>query len=209
MILYWIRILNQVEVDGELVSTFLALQLPFFIAQATGDFFVRLFWRWKTNDPISVERINSYINIEQELKPTEGGNPPAYWPASGELVVENLTARYSSVSGTVGHRFDCSFSLRMARRSYTTCLSISNQERGSASVRITSPVLHYIPSSVSSRAYGKWEGTTSVASLSFDICLDLFTEFLDSGAPALHHHRRNRLLWWNSHDCRKPRCASF
>jgi hypothetical protein len=27
----------------------------------------------------------------------EGGEPPAYWPASGDLRVENLTARYSPV----------------------------------------------------------------------------------------------------------------
>ncbi|KIM54250.1 hypothetical protein SCLCIDRAFT_1222221 [Scleroderma citrinum Foug A] len=79
MILYWIRILNQVEVDGN-----------------------------------SVERINSYINIEQELKPTEGGNPPAYWPASGELVVENLTARYSTDGPEVLH--DLSFHIKSGER---------------------------------------------------------------------------------------------
>ncbi|KAF9030066.1 P-loop containing nucleoside triphosphate hydrolase protein [Rhodocollybia butyracea] len=43
----------------------------------------------------SLERINAYIEIEQEPKPTEGGKPPAYWPASGDLRVENLSARYS------------------------------------------------------------------------------------------------------------------
>ncbi|KAG2070718.1 hypothetical protein BDR04DRAFT_1053972 [Suillus decipiens] len=60
MILWWIRILNDVEVSGN-----------------------------------SLERIDSYIKIEQEPKPTEGGQPPAYWPASGDLRVENLSARYS------------------------------------------------------------------------------------------------------------------
>ena len=43
----------------------------------------------------SLERIQEYDNIEQEPKPTPKGIPPAYWPASGELVVEGLSARYS------------------------------------------------------------------------------------------------------------------
>ncbi|KAH7912982.1 hypothetical protein BJ138DRAFT_1225912, partial [Hygrophoropsis aurantiaca] len=60
MILWWVRILNEVEVNGKLL-----------------------------------ERIDSYIQIEQEPKPTEGGKPPAYWPASGDLRVEKLSARYS------------------------------------------------------------------------------------------------------------------
>ncbi|KAF9243735.1 hypothetical protein BU15DRAFT_71860 [Melanogaster broomeanus] len=71
MILYWVRILNEVEVNGN-----------------------------------SIERINSYINIEQEPKATEGGQPPAYWPASGDLVVENLSARYSLDGPEVLHSLD-------------------------------------------------------------------------------------------------------
>jgi ABC-type multidrug transport system fused ATPase/permease subunit len=43
----------------------------------------------------SLERINQYLNNEKEPLPTEGGVPPAYWPASGTLRVENLSARYS------------------------------------------------------------------------------------------------------------------
>ncbi|TDL28857.1 P-loop containing nucleoside triphosphate hydrolase protein [Rickenella mellea] len=43
----------------------------------------------------SLERIQDYVSIEQEPKPTEDGVPPAYWPASGEIKVENLSARYS------------------------------------------------------------------------------------------------------------------
>jgi hypothetical protein len=35
--------------------------------------------------------------IEQEPKPTESGKPPAYWPASGDLRIEQLSARYSKV----------------------------------------------------------------------------------------------------------------
>ena len=45
----------------------------------------------------SLERMNAYINIEQESKPTEQGIPPAYWPGSGDLRVERLSARYSLV----------------------------------------------------------------------------------------------------------------
>ncbi|KAF8150440.1 P-loop containing nucleoside triphosphate hydrolase protein [Mycena galopus ATCC 62051] len=47
----------------------------------------------------TLERILEYINIEQERnldeKPTL---PPAFWPASGHLTVNNLTARYSEAS---------------------------------------------------------------------------------------------------------------
>jgi len=45
----------------------------------------------------SLERMHSYINAEQEPKPTKQGIPPAYWPASGDLRVEELSARYSLV----------------------------------------------------------------------------------------------------------------
>ncbi|KAI6045165.1 hypothetical protein EDC04DRAFT_2638851 [Pisolithus marmoratus] len=78
MILYWIRILNNAEVDG------------------------------------NVERINSYINIEQEPKPSEGGQPPAYWPTSGDLTVEKLSARYSGDGPKVLH--DLSFHVRSGER---------------------------------------------------------------------------------------------
>jgi ABC-type multidrug transport system fused ATPase/permease subunit len=43
----------------------------------------------------SLERIQSYIDIEHEAEAKDGGVPPAYWPASGDIRVENLTARYS------------------------------------------------------------------------------------------------------------------
>ena len=41
--------------------------------------------------------MHSYIHAEQEAKPTKQGIPPAYWPASGDLRVEKLSARYSLV----------------------------------------------------------------------------------------------------------------
>lgn len=46
----------------------------------------------------SLERIQGYIDIEHEPKPTEEGKPPASWPTSGDLRVDNLSARYSRVS---------------------------------------------------------------------------------------------------------------
>ena len=45
----------------------------------------------------SLERIHQYLEIEHEPEPTESGIPPAYWPASGDIRVEKLSARYSAV----------------------------------------------------------------------------------------------------------------
>ncbi|KZV93631.1 hypothetical protein EXIGLDRAFT_835559 [Exidia glandulosa HHB12029] len=63
--------------------------------------FSRLILNWTRNlnqmevEGNSLERIQEFITIEQEPNPTESGIPPAYWPASGRLRVENLGARYS------------------------------------------------------------------------------------------------------------------
>ncbi|KAF7976801.1 hypothetical protein HWV62_5658 [Athelia sp. TMB] len=63
--------------------------------------FTRRILRWvqRLNDfeinSSSLERIQEFINIEQEEAPTQGGVPPAYWPAKGDLRVEGLSARYS------------------------------------------------------------------------------------------------------------------
>ncbi|KIJ48474.1 hypothetical protein M422DRAFT_247819 [Sphaerobolus stellatus SS14] len=46
----------------------------------------------------SIERLYQYMVIEQEYKPTADGVPPAYWPSSGSLRVEKLSARYSEVN---------------------------------------------------------------------------------------------------------------
>ncbi|KAL0950639.1 hypothetical protein HGRIS_007427 [Hohenbuehelia grisea] len=79
MILWWVRILNDFEVQGN-----------------------------------SLERIQGYVEIEQEPRPTEDGKPPAYWPSSGELVVENLSARYSANGPKVLH--DISFRIKSGER---------------------------------------------------------------------------------------------
>ncbi|CAL1706378.1 unnamed protein product [Somion occarium] len=51
----------------------------------------------------SLERIQQYIEIEHEPKSAKEGVPPAYWPASGDLRVENLSARYSPDGPKVLH----------------------------------------------------------------------------------------------------------
>jgi ABC-type multidrug transport system fused ATPase/permease subunit len=62
----------------------------------------------------SLERINQYLNNEKELSSLETGAPPAYWPASGTLRVENLSARYSADGPKVLH--DVSFEIRSGER---------------------------------------------------------------------------------------------
>jgi ABC-type bacteriocin/lantibiotic exporter with double-glycine peptidase domain len=64
--------------------------------------------------PFSLERIEAYINIEQEPKPTKEGVPPAAWPTSGDLVVQSLSARYSDDGPEVLH--DLSFSVKSGER---------------------------------------------------------------------------------------------
>ncbi|KAF8883986.1 P-loop containing nucleoside triphosphate hydrolase protein [Infundibulicybe gibba] len=82
MILWWVRALNDFEVQGIL------------------------------------ERIHGYVKIEQEPKPTADGVPPAYWPASGELRVEDLSARYSPDGPKVLH--NVSFTIQAGQRSSLT-----------------------------------------------------------------------------------------
>lgn len=47
-------------------------------------------------DVNSLERISDFLRIPHEPSPTPQGKPPAYWPASGGLRVEGLSARYSN-----------------------------------------------------------------------------------------------------------------
>ncbi|KAI0039394.1 P-loop containing nucleoside triphosphate hydrolase protein [Auriscalpium vulgare] len=62
----------------------------------------------------SLERIQAYIDIEQEPRPTREGEPPAYWPASGDLRVEGLSARYSENGPEILH--ELSFHIRPGER---------------------------------------------------------------------------------------------
>ena len=54
------------------------------------------------------------MEIEQEPKPTAAGVPPAYWPASGSISVDNLSAKYSPDGPTVLH--DVSFNIKSGQR---------------------------------------------------------------------------------------------
>lgn len=62
----------------------------------------------------SLERIQQYLVIEQEPRPITNKEPPAYWPASGALSVDGLSARYS-VDGPDVLR-DLSFEVKSGER---------------------------------------------------------------------------------------------
>jgi ABC-type multidrug transport system fused ATPase/permease subunit len=62
----------------------------------------------------SLERIDNYLKIEHELEATEDGQPPAYWPASGDLRVANLSAKYSNDGPEVLHGI--SFQIKSGER---------------------------------------------------------------------------------------------
>ncbi|KAI0725238.1 hypothetical protein C8Q72DRAFT_853404 [Fomitopsis betulina] len=79
MILWWVRIFNELEVSGN-----------------------------------SLERIKQYMEIEHEPQATPDGVPPAYWPASGDLKVEKLSARYSPDGPRVLH--EISFEVKSGER---------------------------------------------------------------------------------------------
>ncbi|KAJ7268668.1 hypothetical protein B0H12DRAFT_1009709 [Mycena haematopus] len=96
MILYWVRILNQFEIQGNRRAWNMHFR-----------FLLRLYL-------YSLERIQSYLTIEQEPKSTPAGIPPAYWPASGNLSVDNLSAKYSQDGPTVLH--DITFTIKSGER---------------------------------------------------------------------------------------------
>jgi len=62
----------------------------------------------------SIERLHQYMVIEQEAKNTAQGRPAAYWPSSGSLRVEKLSARYSPDGPRVLH--DMSFEIKSGER---------------------------------------------------------------------------------------------
>ncbi|KAJ6462635.1 hypothetical protein C8R47DRAFT_935552, partial [Mycena vitilis] len=62
----------------------------------------------------SLERIKQYIEVEQEQEAKREGIPPGYWPASGSLTVETLSARYSPDGPQVLH--DISFDIQSGDR---------------------------------------------------------------------------------------------
>ncbi|KIJ55945.1 hypothetical protein M422DRAFT_239116 [Sphaerobolus stellatus SS14] len=82
------------------------LSLAVFFGSSVDYFFIII-----TN---SIERLHQYMVIDQEEKPTADGVPPAYWPSSGSLLVENLSARYSSAGPRAFH--DISFKIQTGER---------------------------------------------------------------------------------------------
>ncbi|EJC98299.1 P-loop containing nucleoside triphosphate hydrolase protein [Fomitiporia mediterranea MF3/22] len=48
-----------------------------------------------------LERMLEFMRINHEPEPSESGKPPAYWPSSGALRVENLSAKYSDDAPTI------------------------------------------------------------------------------------------------------------
>ncbi|VDC01970.1 unnamed protein product [Peniophora sp. CBMAI 1063] len=68
-------------------------------------FWVRLFNRVEVLGN-SLERIHSYVNIEQEPEPAVPRALPAAWPTSGNLRVEGLSARYSPDGPRVLHELN-------------------------------------------------------------------------------------------------------
>ncbi|EKM56946.1 uncharacterized protein PHACADRAFT_172648 [Phanerochaete carnosa HHB-10118-sp] len=105
----WIGI--RLDVLGQVFSASLAFYLVygplsanpsvvgFTLSQAAGFsdlilWFMYLYNEFEVNGN-SLERIKQYIDIDHEPEPRPEGVPPAYWPASGDLRVEKLSARYS------------------------------------------------------------------------------------------------------------------
>lgn len=66
MILWWVRLTNDMEVQGN-----------------------------------AVERIEDYLQIDQEPVDVPTRQPPAAWPTSGEIVLDRLSAKYSEDGPTV------------------------------------------------------------------------------------------------------------
>ncbi|KAJ7069538.1 hypothetical protein C8F01DRAFT_1113104 [Mycena amicta] len=112
----WVSV--RVDILGGMFSSGLAAYLVYISPTSAGDtgflinmavtFTQMLLWAVRILNEFevqgnSLERIQGYINIDHEKPATEDGEPPAYWPASGDLVVENLSARYSADGPEVLH----------------------------------------------------------------------------------------------------------
>jgi ABC-type bacteriocin/lantibiotic exporter with double-glycine peptidase domain len=58
--------------------------------------------------------MQEHANVEQEPKPTPEGVPPAYWRASSQLIVENLTTKHNADGPNVLHGIN--FHIRSGER---------------------------------------------------------------------------------------------
>ncbi|KAJ6508402.1 hypothetical protein C8R45DRAFT_967292 [Mycena sanguinolenta] len=96
----WVGI--RVDILGSIFSASLATYLVYIAHSSAGDtgflinmavtFTQMLLWAVRSLNEFEVQ---GYVDIEHEKSATEAGKPPAYWPASGDLRVEGLSARYS------------------------------------------------------------------------------------------------------------------
>ncbi|KAJ6500769.1 P-loop containing nucleoside triphosphate hydrolase protein [Mycena sanguinolenta] len=91
----WIAL--RMDILGAVFTTALATYMVYFQNNGASSIGFSL------NMACSLERINDYLQIDQEPKPTPNGLPPAHWPSSGDLRVENLSARYSADGPAVLH----------------------------------------------------------------------------------------------------------
>ncbi|KAM5539772.1 hypothetical protein V8D89_006585 [Ganoderma adspersum] len=123
----WVTI--RVHFVGTTLVTTLAIWLLYFaplsasntgfslaMAAAFGNnllYWVHVFNQLETSGN-SLERIQQYLLIEHEPESTPAGIPPAYWPASGDLEVKNLSAGYSPDGPKVLH--DISFKVTSGER---------------------------------------------------------------------------------------------
>ncbi|EJU03262.1 P-loop containing nucleoside triphosphate hydrolase protein [Dacryopinax primogenitus] len=99
----WIA--SRVDTLGALFATGVAAYLVYFKSEEAGKTGVRATMLPVHNGLIScfrsLERMRDYIDIDHESGSSEMGKPPAYWPASGALRAENLSAKYSEDSPLV------------------------------------------------------------------------------------------------------------
>ncbi|OCH84366.1 multidrug resistance-associated ABC transporter [Obba rivulosa] len=100
------------------VANIQASNIGFSLNMAVGFSGLILMWIRNVNElevnANSLERVEQYLEIEHEPKSSPDGVPPAYWPASGELKVEKLSARYSLDGPCVLH--EVSFEVKSGER---------------------------------------------------------------------------------------------
>ncbi|TFK19880.1 ATP-binding cassette transporter [Coprinopsis marcescibilis] len=123
----WVSI--RIDLIGTVLTVGLAVYMVFFQNRSAANtgfalnmavgfnsmilWWIRIFNHFEVSGN-SLERIQQYLNIEQEPKPSDRGIPPAYWPADGSLHVENLSASYSPGGPRVLHNI--SFEVRSGER---------------------------------------------------------------------------------------------
>ncbi|KAJ7688653.1 hypothetical protein B0H14DRAFT_3101122 [Mycena olivaceomarginata] len=148
----WVSI--RVDSLGAIFSAGLATYLIYIKHTSAGDsgfllnmaitFTSMLLWAVRTFNEFEVQ---GYINIEHEKPVTEQGKPPAYWPASGDLRVEGLSARYSEDGPKVLQ--DISFHIKSGER-----VGIVGRT-GSGKSSLTLSLLRCIPTEGSVRYDGR------------------------------------------------------